>query len=507
MRGKVEEREELIEEHKYYTALLLNCYVKQGGDNLKNLIVSTTFDKSMLDTDTAIEVCKDSKKLECALLLAKKAGNVDQQLRILIEDEKDYKEALNIIENNMSFENKITYLRRFGPQLIKELSEDTYLAIERVGEELIRRRSEDAKSVPKYNQQFRSLKEIFVDNKELNKRFLDFQVNKDPNCEKEVFHGLIEWHLQDYFNAQNSEEEKKAGAEGRDDGSLVAEMKKKQLITLIETYKDRYDKKHVLMLLEMYQVSEGVRILCEMLELKHELMTYYMQNKEYDNIISLCVKYGAAEQNLWIQALTYFVAKLADEKEKNNVQKCIKVVLSYLEGIPSISPLLILEIASKSKALRCSVIKEYMAKNLKRLQEKIGKNRQTVSQLNEDIDKLRQNIKTLKTTAQLFQLKECTDCKKKLELPVLHFMCGHTFHDYCVPPSESAARECPKCLVQSQQILEKKSQLLGQIENHEQFFKELRKSEMKFDVVAQYFGRGLFANLNPNVPEDIKDDE
>jgi hypothetical protein len=407
----------------------------------------------------------------------------------------------------MSFENKITYLRRFGLQLIKELSEETYLAIERVGEELIKKRSSDIKNAAKYNQQFRSLKEIFVDNKGLNKKFLDFQVNKDPNCEKEVFHGLIEWHLQDYFNAQKNQEDSKVDAEAKYETNSIVEGKKKQLITLLETYKDRYDKKHVLMLLEMYQVSEGVRILCEMLELKHELMTYYMQNREYDNIINLCVKYGDREQNLWIQALTYFVTKLLDEKEKNNVQKHIKSVLSHLEKIPSISPLLILEIASKSKALRCSVLKDYMAKNLRRLQEKIGKNRQTVTQLNEDIDKLRQNIKILKTTAQLFQLKECSECKKKLELPVLHFMCGHTFHDYCVPPSENAARECPKCSIQAQQILEKKSQLLGQIENHEQFFKELKESDMKFDVVAQYFGRGLFAGLNPNAPEDTKGDE
>ena len=28
----------MLEEHKYYTALLLNCYVKQRGDKLKNLI-------------------------------------------------------------------------------------------------------------------------------------------------------------------------------------------------------------------------------------------------------------------------------------------------------------------------------------------------------------------------------------------------------------------------------------------------------------------------------------
>ena len=178
-----------------------------------------------------------------------------------------------------------------------------------------------------------------------------------------------------------------------------------------------------------------------------------------------------------------------------------------MEKIPSISPLLILEITSRNPSLRCSVLKDYMANKLNKLQEKIEKNRKSIGQLNTDVDELRKSLRTLKTTAQLFQLKECSECGKKLELPVLHFMCGHTFHDYCVPTAEPTARECPKCAVQAQQILEKKSQLLGQITNHEQFFKELKDSDMKFDIVAQYFGRGLFAGLHPNIPEDVKENE
>ena len=491
----------MLEEHKYYTSLLLNCYVKQGGDNLKNLIISTTFDKSILDTDTAIEVCKESKQLECALLLAQKAGNVDQQLRILIEDMKDYKAALEIIDKNMSFDNKLTYLRRFGPQLIKKLPGETYLIIEKVGEQLIQKRTADQVNATKYTQQFKWLKEIFVDNTELNKRFLDFQVTKDPNSEKEVYHGLIEWHLQDYFNAQRTDEEHKMNTGSKAKEDPLVELKKKHLIDLLINYKEKYDKKHVLMLLEMYQVSEGVQILCEMLELKHELMTYYMQNKEYENIVKLCEEYGKMEQNLWIQALTYFVTELGDDKARMDPQKYIKSVLKQLEKIPSISPLLVLEITSKNKALKFSVLKEYLGDRLKKLQMTIEKNRKIVTQLNSDLDGLKQNIKSLRTTAQLFQLKDCSECGKKLELPVLHFMCNHTFHDYCVSSSEAKARECPKCSVQAQQIVDKKTQLLTQIENHEQFFKELKDNDMKFDVVAHYFGRGLFAGVGPTIPD------
>ncbi len=495
----------MLEEHKYYTALLLNCYVKQGGDKLKSLIASATFDKSMLDTDTAIEVCKESKQMECALMLAEKAGNIDQQLRILIDDKEKRMEALNIIDKNLSFDNKLTYLRRFGPQLVKLLPNETYIVIEKVGEELIHRRDTDKHSTAKYAQQFKYLKEIFVDNKDLNKRFLDFQVAKDPNCEKEVFHSLIEWHLQDYFNAQRGQEKLKMDLGSAAESTREIEAKRKHLIDLLLKHKDHYDQKHVLMLFEMYQVSEGVRILCEMLELKHELMTYYMQNKEYDNIEKLCEQYGEHEQNLWIQALTYFVSELGSESGRPDVQKYIKSVLEHLQNVPSISPLLVLEITSKSGAIKFSVLRDYLASQMKKLQKNIDKNRTSVQQLGKEIDDLKQNINTLRTTAQLFHLKECSECGKKLELPVLHFMCNHTFHDYCVSSTEGVDKECPKCAVQLQQIIDRKKQMLGQVENHEQFFKELKDGDNKFDVVADYFGRGLFAGISVPPPELVED--
>ncbi len=34
---------------------------------------------------------------------------------------------------------------------------------------------------------------------------------------------------------------------------------------------------------------------------------------------------------------------------------------------------------------------------------------------------------------------------------------------------------------------------MNQIDNHEQFFKELGEKERKFDAVSKYFGRGLFS--------------
>ena len=469
----------------------MNCYVKQGGDKLKGLIESASFDISMLDTDTAIEVCKESNQLDCAILLAEKSHNTDQQLRILIENLKKYEEALSIL-TKIPLEKRPQYFRRFGSHLLRELPGKTYKEIEAVAKELIKKQNNDQKSRAEVRRDFKLLKEIFVDNEKYNKEFLDFQIVNDPKCEEEVYHSLIEWQLQDYHKAKKNNQPKEK-----------IEERKRELMETLKKHKDCYDKKHVLMLLEMYQVSEGVGLLCEFLELTNELMTYYMQNKDYDNIIKFCKNNENRDQNLWIQALTYFVEQSSNELEASKSQDCLKLVLARLKGISSISPLMVLEIVSRNKSLKFSVIKDYLSEKLDALHSAIDKNRTKLSQFNKEIEKTKQNINNLRTTAQLFQLKECSDCGKKLELPIYHFMCNHSFHEYCIA-SDSAresARECPKCCIKSQQIVEKKEQLAKQIDNQEQFFKELKDGNKKFNVIARYFGRGLFSDMNKRSEE------
>lgn len=50
----------------------------------------------------------------------------------------------------------------------------------------------------------------------------------------------------------------------------------------------------------------------------NEIVEYYMNNEEDDNIIKACKKYGDKDPNLWLQVLTYFVTENNNPKKKNN---------------------------------------------------------------------------------------------------------------------------------------------------------------------------------------------
>lgn len=95
----IEYLEELHEHHKAtsdHTTLLLNCYAK-----LKDIAKLEKFIKSpgdlKFDLDTAISMCRQGGYHEQAAYLAKKHGENDLVVDILIEDSKAYNEALDYI--------------------------------------------------------------------------------------------------------------------------------------------------------------------------------------------------------------------------------------------------------------------------------------------------------------------------------------------------------------------------------------------------------------------------
>ena len=95
----IEYLEELHEHHKAtadHTTLLLNCYAK-----LKDIEKLEKFIKSpgdlKFDLDTAISMCRQGGYYEQAAYLAKKHGENEMVVDILIEDSKAYGDALDFI--------------------------------------------------------------------------------------------------------------------------------------------------------------------------------------------------------------------------------------------------------------------------------------------------------------------------------------------------------------------------------------------------------------------------
>lgn len=91
---------EQLHEHRKATAdhttLLLNCYAKLKDINKLEKFIKSPGDLKF-DLDTAIAMCRQGGYYEQAAYLAKKHGETDLVVDILIEDSKNYDEALDFI--------------------------------------------------------------------------------------------------------------------------------------------------------------------------------------------------------------------------------------------------------------------------------------------------------------------------------------------------------------------------------------------------------------------------
>ena len=87
----------------------------------------------------------------------------------------------------------------------------------------------------------------------------------------------------------------------------------------------------------------------------------------------------------------------------------------------------------------------------------------------DEVAVLRRDIRDQLTSAQVFQSNKCSACSRPLELPAVHFMCRHSFHSKCL----SNAKECNLCAAAYRPTLEKREEMLQEVNDNEGFFKDL----------------------------------
>ena len=108
-------------------------------------------------------------------------------------------------------------------------------------------------------------------------------------------------------------------------------------------------------------------------------------------------------------------------------------------------------------------------------------------------------------SARVFQVTRCSACGAPLDLPTVHFMCKHSFHQRfaapviylltfrCLPDIDDP--ECPQCAKENATIRDLRNQQDEWAERQDLFRSHLRDSDDKFGVVANWFGKGVMNSI------------
>lgn len=258
----------------------------------------------------------------------------------------------------------------------------------------------------------------------------------------------------------------------------------------------RYDKNFLLMLLKTYKYTEGIVSLSELMQLRQELLTIYMENNSTDKIISICSNFAGNDASYWIQALNYFINSCLD-----NRYEYIEIILKKITENELLSPIAVLEILAKEPETNFEIIRKFYLNVLTKEYKTINMNKNEAEANLEKENAFREEINEIKTKACQFSIGKCSICNQSTNnslsvTPVVYFLCHHSFHLNCLNAQmiddNKDEAQCPTCWQRSNHVLSRLKQSSERNENYNEFIMELGNTPKKFDHISKTMGMGVF---------------
>ncbi|TVY30984.1 Vacuolar protein sorting-associated protein 11-like protein, partial [Lachnellula hyalina] len=539
----IEYLEELHEHHKAtadHTTLLLNCYAKlKDIDKLEKFIKSPGDLK--FDLDTAISMCRQGGYYEQAAYLATKHGEHELVVDILIEDSKSYAEALQYIwhlEPEAMYPNLMKYARvllehcskettqifidyftgRYQPktdaievekavqqpgyaagavnavQNLKDLLPLPYMnasAVESpaaqgniattVSDNQVVGTADPLSALQYTSPQPRTVFSSFVDHPDEFIVFLEACIKEEDLKERDkidLYTTLFEMYL-------HKSNEKKG------DNREEWEAKAKKLI---EGKDIPIDTSNVLLLSHLSNFRDGTTLVREQAGLRFDIFRSYTSAKDTRGAIKALRRYGPEEPQLYPAALSYFTS---DPRILEEAGDELDVVLKKINNDRLMAPLQVIQTLSTNAVATMGMIKTYLQQTIERERKEIASNRQLIDSYRNETHDKRQEITDLATKPQTYNNTRCSFCSLPLNLPTVHFLCKHSFHQHCInvqlDEDGNVEGECPKCRNQTDTIRAVRRAQEESTDKHDMFLDALARSDDRFGTISQFFGSGVMA--------------
>lgn len=481
-----------------HTTLLINCYTKLREREKLHDFIYDEKSGTQYDVVTAIDVLRRAGCFAEALHLAKKNQLSEMYVKIQLEDNEDFLDALNYIWSQ-SLTVADRSLMVYGKRLLEHLPREcTDLLIQLCTKYVPRGKVQPAptstnapllKIAPTVTSEPtcalpENFIHCFVDHAKLLKRFVKEVTSIRDECDSTVWNTLLELFLRTDLaddgplNLSDLKSTEITDIEKRALESRVVKYTR-DIMSILTNPKAKYDDDQALILVQMFQFKEGQLYLYRKLHMYPLILRHYLELGESQNVFALCTEFGSEERGLWIQLLTYFA-----ESENINIPQ-LQEILTYIEKNQIMPTLLVLQILSRNTQIDLGLLKDFVVRQIKYQHGVIEMDSQRANELKKQTDEMQKEINALQSGARVFQATKCVSCGLALDLPSVHFLCGHSYHKNCV---SSKGTGCPKCAVKYRPL-----QTMPPVPTERQFYKELEGAPDGFAVVAEYFGRGMFS--------------
>lgn len=259
--------------------------------------------------------------------------------------------------------------------------------------------------------------------------------------------------------------------------------------TLLEGRGVPIENSNVLLLSHLSDFQDGTTLVKEQAGLLSDIFRSYASAKDTRGAMKALRKYGPQEPSLYPAALAYLTSdsRVLDEAGLDELGN----VLKRIDKDRLMAPLQVVQMLSKNAVATVGMIRPYLHDTIERERKDVASNRRRVAGFRSETEQRRQEMADLGSKPAVFQATRCPVCTQMLDLPAVHFLCKHSFHQRCLRGGDGVESECPLCAQNNATIRAIK---WGQEENadrHELFKDELERSEDRFATVAGWFGRGV----------------
>jgi hypothetical protein len=253
---------------------------------------------------------------------------------------------------------------------------------------------------------------------------------------------------------------------------------------------------NVLLLSHLTNFRDGTTLVKEQSGLLFDIFRSYTSAKDTAGAIKALRKYGPEEPQLYPAALAYLTSdpRILDEAGPGE----LAAVLTRIDEGALMAPLQVVQTLGKNAVATMGMLKPYLSARIERERRDIVTNKRMAETCRAETEQRRTEIADLGSKPAVFQATRCSDCGAPLELPVVHFLCKHSFHQRCLRGGGgvdgAGSGECPQCANDNNTIRALRKTQEEYAERHELFKDDLERSEDRFGAIAQWFGRGVMGS-------------
>ena len=538
--------EELHEHDKAtidHTTLLLNCYAKLKDTEKLEAFINSDYN---FDFDTAISMCRQGGYYDQAVFLARKHGEHEIVVDVLIEDSKKYEEALDYIWRlnlDSAYPNLMKYARvllEHCPRDATQVFIDYYTGQYRPKKDqpLLNTTSPQTgrgigfsnitSYIPRAYRQGQLASPATTENQSLKgdgtegseatstEPPLEYKIPKPRTAFSAFVAHPDEFvvFLEACLKQEHIEETDRADLytalfemyldiASHKTGREKVEWEDKAR-RLINTKAIPIDTSNVLLLSHLTSYEDGTILVREREGMRFDIFRSYTSANDTAGAVKALKKYGPEEPALYPAALAYFTSS---EKILQEAGSEVDAVLQKIDTDGLMAPLQVIQTLGASGVAKMGLIKKYLADTIERERKEIENNRQIALTYRNSTALKREELTSLASKPSVFNSRRCASCGASLDLPTVHFLCKHSFHQRCLNmPTRSRSRnvrsddgeaeieselQCPICEKENETLRTIRRTQKEHAGKHDLFLDALARSRDGLATVSEFFGRGV----------------